>query len=123
MAPSSRLTSGSKNGEDIVTKPYVDDAMTEIIPFFAAMNSTITTLSIQTNQVVNHDTERQAKPFGRLAKFEFPKFHGDDVRWGENVGWDKYKEAIIQRSSSVIEDPMVALKNAKYEKTAKARLV
>ncbi|GJX09585.1 immune-associated nucleotide-binding protein 9 [Tanacetum coccineum] len=125
------------------------------------MNSTITALSIQTTQVVNHGTGRQANQFGRLAKVEFPKFHGDDVRgwvfmckqfflidntqpkekvwiisvhlsdkallWhrqciktmGENVGWDVYKEAIIQRFSLVFKDLMVKLKNAKYDKSAK----
>lgn len=38
---------------------------------------------------------------------------------GENVSWNVYKEAIVQRFSFVFEDPMVALKNAKYEKSAK----
>ncbi|GJR80110.1 hypothetical protein Tco_0150895 [Tanacetum coccineum] len=161
MAPSTRQTSGSNNGEELVNKQYVDDAMTEIRQTLAAMNSTITALSIQTTQVVNHGTGRQANQFGRLAKVEFPKFHGDDVRgwvfrceqfflidntppeekvrivsvhlfdkallWqrqciktmGENVVWDVYKEAIIQRSRSVFEDPMAELKNATYDKSAK----
>ncbi|GKA19370.1 hypothetical protein Tco_0699285 [Tanacetum coccineum] len=38
---------------------------------------------------------------------------------GENVGWDAYKEAIIQRFGLVFEDPMADLKNVKYDKTAK----
>ncbi|GJT74437.1 RNA-directed DNA polymerase, eukaryota [Tanacetum coccineum] len=59
---------------------YVDDAMAEIRQTLAAMNNTIT--SIQTNQVVNHGTGSQANQFGRLAKVEYPKFQGDDVkRW------------------------------------------
>nr|GEV27080.1 hypothetical protein [Tanacetum cinerariifolium] len=35
---------------------------------------------------------------------------------GNNVGWDVYKNAIIQRFGSIFEDPMSALKNAKYDK-------
>ncbi|GJT37852.1 gypsy/ty3 retroelement polyprotein, partial [Tanacetum coccineum] len=38
---------------------------------------------------------------------------------GENVSWKVYKNAIIQRFGSVFEDPMSALKNAKYEKNAR----
>ncbi|GJU86381.1 reverse transcriptase [Tanacetum coccineum] len=56
---------------------------------------------------------RQANQFGILAKVEFPKFQEDDVRVGV------YKNAIIQRFGSIFEDPMSALKNAKYEKNAK----
>ncbi|GKC80440.1 putative mitochondrial protein [Tanacetum coccineum] len=35
------------------------------------------------------------------------------------MGWELYKAGIIQRFGSVFEDPMSALKNAKYEKNAK----
>ncbi|GKC04330.1 hypothetical protein Tco_0995940 [Tanacetum coccineum] len=80
------------------------------------MNNTITALSIQTNQVINHGTERQANQFGREAKVEFPKFHGDDIV-GENVGWDAHKEEIIQRFGLDFKD--ADLKNARYDKTAK----
>ncbi|GJW96668.1 reverse transcriptase [Tanacetum coccineum] len=38
---------------------------------------------------------------------------------GDNVGWEMYTTAIIQRFRYVFEDPMAALKNAKYEKSAK----
>ncbi|GJY14993.1 retrotransposable element Tf2 [Tanacetum coccineum] len=37
----------------------------------------------------------------------------------ENVGWEVYKNAIIQRFGSIFEDPMYALKNVKYEKNAR----
>ncbi|GKB83389.1 hypothetical protein Tco_0950284 [Tanacetum coccineum] len=37
----------------------------------------------------------------------------------ENVDWDMYKEEIIQIFCSVFEDPMVDLKNAKYDNNAK----
>ncbi|GJZ57009.1 hypothetical protein Tco_0612503 [Tanacetum coccineum] len=82
MAHSTRLTSGSNNGEEVVTKHYVDDAMAKIRQSLTAMNSTLIILSIQTNQVVNHGTGRQINQFGRLAKVKFPKFHEDDVRGG-----------------------------------------
>nr|GEX66090.1 putative leucine-rich repeat protein, plant-type [Tanacetum cinerariifolium] len=39
--------------------------------------------------------------------------------WSANVRWSEYKDAIIQRFRSVFEDPMDALKNAKYDKNAK----
>ncbi|GJU98276.1 hypothetical protein Tco_1327547 [Tanacetum coccineum] len=91
------------------------------------MNNAITTLSIQTTQVVNHGTRRQANQFGRLAKVEFLKYHRDDVR-----GWvfrceqfflidntPPEEKAIIQRFGSVFKDPMADLRNAKYYKTAK----
>ncbi|GJR15631.1 RNA-directed DNA polymerase like protein [Tanacetum coccineum] len=38
---------------------------------------------------------------------------------GENVGWEVYKNAIIQIFGSIFEDPMFALKNAKYAKNAR----
>ncbi|GJS27840.1 hypothetical protein Tco_0853547 [Tanacetum coccineum] len=38
---------------------------------------------------------------------------------GENIGWDVYKGAIIKRFGYVFDDPMSALKNAKYEKNAR----
>nr|GEW44036.1 hypothetical protein [Tanacetum cinerariifolium] len=127
MTPSTRQTSGSNNGEEVVTKQYVDDAIDEIRQTLAAMNNTITTLSIQTTQMVNHGTGRQANQFDKLAKVEFPKFQGDDVR-----GWvfmceqfflidntPPEEKLIIQRFGSVFEDPMADLKNAKYNKTAK----
>ncbi|GJZ64976.1 reverse transcriptase [Tanacetum coccineum] len=71
---------------------------------------------------------RQANQFRRLTKVEFPKFQGDDaLLWhrqflganGDNVGWDVYKNAINQRFGSILEDPMSALKNAKYDKSAR----
>ena len=40
--------------------------------------------------------------------------------YGENVTWNVYKEAIIQRFGTVFDDPMSELKNVKYETTAKA---
>ncbi|GKA44496.1 putative mitochondrial protein [Tanacetum coccineum] len=38
---------------------------------------------------------------------------------GEDVTWELYKNAIVKRFWSIFEDPMSALKNAKYEKSAK----
>nr|GEW94043.1 gypsy/Ty3 retroelement polyprotein [Tanacetum cinerariifolium] len=62
------------------------------------------------NQLVHPNRGRQANQFSRLAKVEFLEFQGNN---------EIYKTAIIQRFGSVFEDPMVALKNAKYEKNAK----
>ncbi|GJY42186.1 retrotransposon-related protein [Tanacetum coccineum] len=155
MAPSTRITSTSNtNTDEGITREYLDAQLAE-------MRNLITTLGLQQNQVLNNGNGRQANQFSRLAKVEFPKFQGDDVRgwafkcdqfflidntpaeekvkivsvhlsdkallWhrqfisnnGDNVGWEVYKAAIIQRFGSVFEDPMAALKNAKYEKNAK----
>ncbi|GJU01292.1 RNA-directed DNA polymerase like protein [Tanacetum coccineum] len=38
---------------------------------------------------------------------------------GKDVNWEVYKNAIVQRFGSIFEDPMSALKNAKYDKSAK----
>ncbi|GJR97210.1 hypothetical protein Tco_0269384 [Tanacetum coccineum] len=127
MTPSTRQTLGSNNGEELVTKQYVDDAMAEIIQTLATMNNTITTLSIQTTQVVNYGTRRQANQSGRLAKWEFPKFQRDDVRGWHYCGIDNvlrpWVKMCIKRQSFKdlvqFEDPMADLKNAKYYKTAK----
>ncbi|GJS94714.1 putative mitochondrial protein [Tanacetum coccineum] len=122
MAPSTRLvTANNNNGNEEITREYLDSQLAEI-------RNLIAILGLQQNQAMNQG--RQANQFGRLAKVEFPKFQGDDVRvhlsdkallWhrqflsvnGENVGWEVYKNAIIQRFWSIFEAPMYALKNAK----------
>nr|GEV56172.1 hypothetical protein [Tanacetum cinerariifolium] len=80
---------------DAQTKSYVDAAMDEIRQSLAALTNTIAAIGGPNNQLVNPNMGRQANQFSRLAKVEFPKFR------------------------SVFEDPMAALKNAKYEKNAK----
>ncbi|GJZ04253.1 hypothetical protein Tco_0537528 [Tanacetum coccineum] len=151
MAPSTRITSTSNTITMKNTREYLDAQLAE-------MRNLITTLGLQQNQVLNNGNGRQANQFSRLAKVEFPKFQGDDVRgwafkcdqfflidntpdeekvkivsvhlsdkallWhrqfisnnGNNVGWEVYKAAIIQRFGSVFEDPMAALKKCKNEK-------
>ncbi|GKD96782.1 omega-3 fatty acid desaturase, endoplasmic reticulum-like protein [Tanacetum coccineum] len=163
MAPATRTSTNSSIGDgvDPVTKSYVDAAMDEIRQSLATLTNTIATMGGPNNQLINPNVGRQANQFSRLAKVEFPKFQGDNVRdwafkcdqffavdntpegekvkivsvhlddkallWhrqfvkiiGDNVGWEMYKTAIIQRFGSVFEDPMAALKNVKYEKNAK----
>ncbi|GJU56064.1 putative mitochondrial protein [Tanacetum coccineum] len=68
----------------------------------------------------------------RLAKIEFPKFSGDNVKgwallWhsqfvrthGNNVSWNEYKQAILTRFGKGYDDPMFELKILKYETTAR----
>ncbi|GJW95293.1 retrovirus-related pol polyprotein from transposon TNT 1-94 [Tanacetum coccineum] len=73
----------------------------------------------------------QQSPYTRLAKLEFPKFSGDDVKallWhtqflksqGGFVTWEDYKQAILARFGTVTDDPMSELKNLKYETTSRA---
>nr|GEY98038.1 putative reverse transcriptase [Tanacetum cinerariifolium] len=50
----------------------------------------------------------------RMAKIEFPKFSGDDVK-----GWEVYKKSILARFGNVYEDHVSELKNLKYETTAR----
>ncbi|GJR67626.1 putative reverse transcriptase domain-containing protein [Tanacetum coccineum] len=110
---------GSSNGDEGITKEYLDSQLAE-------MRNLIATLGLQQNQAMNQG--RQANQFGRLAKVEFLKFQEDVVR-----GWvfrcdqffsidntsNEEKNDIVQRFWSIFEDPMSALKNAKYKKTAK----
>ncbi|GJV69598.1 hypothetical protein Tco_1485107 [Tanacetum coccineum] len=128
MAPATRTSTNTSMGDgvDPQTKSYVDAAMNEIGQSLAALTSTIAAMGGPNNQLVN--PRRQANQFNRLAKVEFPKFQGNNVRdWAFKC--DQFfavdntpegeKTAIIQRFGSVFEDPMAALKNAKYEKNAK----
>ncbi|GKD38620.1 reverse transcriptase [Tanacetum coccineum] len=131
MTPITRTSTSGNQGDEVDpnTKNYVDNAMEEIRHSIATLTNTIVALEGQNNQMVNGGLGRQANQFSRLAKVEFPKFQGDDMRdWafkqfvkiiGDNVGWEMYKTSIIQRFRYVFEDPVAALKNAKYEKSAK----
>ena len=74
MAPVTRINGASGSNEEDVTKQYVDQAMVEL-------RELITTLSMQ-NIVMNQNMGRQSNQYRRLAKVEFPKFQGEDVR-----GW------------------------------------
>ncbi|GKB03552.1 retrotransposon-related protein [Tanacetum coccineum] len=149
MAPSTRTIANSSTNEETVTRQYFEAEL-------AQLRQMITGLATQ-----NNVGARQANQFSRLAKVEFPKFHGEDVLgwifkcdqfflidntpeeekvkivsvhlfdkallWhrqlikskGDNVTWNEYKEAITLRFGSVFDDPMAALKNAKYDKSAK----
>ncbi|GJU04239.1 hypothetical protein Tco_1114577 [Tanacetum coccineum] len=73
--------------------------------------------------IINHlnngegTNNRGGQPtFGRLTKFEFPKFNGEDVQgWlykrnEDKVTWHQYEEGIKERFDPVNEDPMVELK-------------
>ncbi|GJZ00414.1 retrotransposon-related protein [Tanacetum coccineum] len=129
-APATRTSTNTSMGDgvDPQTKSYVDVAMNEIRQSLAALTSTIAAIGGPNNQLVNPNVGRQANQFSRLAKVEFLKFQGNNVRdWAFKC--DQFfavdntpegeKTAIIQRFGSVFEDPMAALKNAKYEKNAK----
>ena len=161
MAPTTRTVTNGGDGIDPNVKNYLDNALAEIRQSLVTLTNTITTMTAPNNQLGNSTMGRQPQQYGRMAKVEFPRFQGEDVRgwifkceqfflidntpddekvkiasvhlsekallWhrqfiriiGENVGWEMYKTAIIQRFGSINEDPMAALKNAKYEKSAK----
>ncbi|GJY34483.1 hypothetical protein Tco_0418952 [Tanacetum coccineum] len=114
------------DGVDPQTKSYVDVAMNEIRQSLAALTSTIAAIGGPNNQLVNPNVGRQANQFSRLAKVKFLKFQGDNVRdWAfkcdqffavDNTPEGEKVKIIF---GYVFEDPMAALKNAKYEKNAK----
>nr|GEU39550.1 putative mitochondrial protein [Tanacetum cinerariifolium] len=61
--------------------------------------------------------------YGRLTKFEFPKFYGEDVHgWlyrvnqkhGDNVSWTVYEQKVKNHFDFLFEDPMVELKILKH---------
>ncbi|GJT33946.1 hypothetical protein Tco_0924365 [Tanacetum coccineum] len=68
--------------------------------------------------------------YGRLAKIEFPKFSGDDVkaliwhqqfckRFSEDYPWELYAKEAIWRFDSIFYDPLMELKNLKQDGTVK----
>ncbi|GJS30434.1 reverse transcriptase [Tanacetum coccineum] len=98
MAPSTRLvTVNSSNGDEGIIREYLDSQLAE-------MRNLIATLGLQQNQAMNQRKTSQ-------SIWEFLGANGD------NVGWDVYKNAIIQRFGSIFE--VSALKNAKYDKSAR----
>ncbi|GJZ16700.1 hypothetical protein Tco_0552823 [Tanacetum coccineum] len=123
MAPNTRLvTINNNNGDEGITREYLDSQ-------FAEMRNLIATLRLQQNQAMNQ--ERQANQFEdwqnidntpNEEKLKIVSVHLSDkaLLWhrqflsvnGENVGWEVYKNAIIQRFGSIFKDPMSALKNA-----------
>ncbi|GJR80310.1 hypothetical protein Tco_0151095 [Tanacetum coccineum] len=67
----------------------------------------------------NNHGARQANQFSRLAKVEFlENMQLMKSKW-DNVSWTEYKDDITLRFGSVYDDLMAALKNAKYDKSAK----
>ncbi|GKD11314.1 hypothetical protein Tco_1190999 [Tanacetum coccineum] len=79
----------------------------------------------------------QQSPYTRMAKLEFTKFSGEDVKgWifrceqffildqvteAEKgyANWETYKQVVLARFGTVTDDPMFELKNLKYETTAR----
>nr|GEV07765.1 hypothetical protein [Tanacetum cinerariifolium] len=118
MAPSTRQTSGRNNGEELVTKQYVDDAMAEIRQTLVAMDSTITVF--KQLKWCEHFFLIDNTPPKEKVRIILVYLSDKALLWhiqciktmGENVSWDGYKEAIIQRFVLVFKDPMVELKNA-----------
>ncbi|GJX35380.1 putative mitochondrial protein [Tanacetum coccineum] len=124
MTLSTRLvTANSSNGDEGITREYLDSQLAE-------MRNLIATLGLQQNQTMHQG--RQANHIDNTSNEEKVKIvsvHLTDkvLLWhrqylsvnGENVTLEVYKNAIVQRFRSIFEDLMSALKNAKYEKTAK----
>ncbi|GKA55906.1 protein ABC transporter 1, mitochondrial [Tanacetum coccineum] len=63
--------------------------------------------------------------FIRMKKVDFLKFLGDDVKGqfiiinGENVSWNVYKSSILQRFSTVYDDPISKIRKVKYQTNAR----
>ncbi|GKB11734.1 retrotransposable element Tf2 [Tanacetum coccineum] len=144
MVVSTRNNIGTPNGTPLVlddeTMRFLVETLTGLVQGSLAtvqtqmesMANDITALSLQNNQVVNRGPQLN---HSRMAKIEFPKFFGDDVKgwvfksllWhsqfvrihGTNVSWEVYKKAILARFGNVYGDPMSELKNLKYETTTR----
>ncbi|GKC06067.1 gypsy/ty3 retroelement polyprotein [Tanacetum coccineum] len=144
MAPATRTGTSNNLGDgvDPQTKNYVDAAMNEIRQSLAALTSTIAVMGGQNNQMVNPNVGNNVRDWAfkcdqffsvyntpeiEKVKIMFVHLDDKDLLWhrqfvkilGDNVGWAMYKTAIIHRFRFVFEDPMTALKNAKYEKNTK----
>ncbi|GKE91714.1 hypothetical protein Tco_1572809, partial [Tanacetum coccineum] len=109
-----------------VVNAVVDDKLTSIQQTLAELSNQVLGLSLQNQQMGNGNRGNHS----RMAKTEFPRFNGEDVEallWhsqylknqGGFVNWEVYKQAVLARFGSVFDDPMVELKNLKYENSAK----
>ncbi|GJT81002.1 reverse transcriptase [Tanacetum coccineum] len=81
---------------------------------------------IGTPTKIDYESRKESKPVWNIGKSEVSKNfkemmsevgYSDHRQYlsvdGENVGWEVYKDAIIQRFGSIFEDLMPALKNVK----------
>ncbi|GKA17130.1 retrotransposable element Tf2 [Tanacetum coccineum] len=102
MAPTTRIASMSNTTNDEgITREYLDAQLAEM--------RNLITLGLQHNQVLNNGGGRQATQFSRLA------FRCSSLAL-MGIMWDgRCIKALLSKDL----DPMFALKNAKYERSAK----
>ncbi|GKA18425.1 hypothetical protein Tco_0698340 [Tanacetum coccineum] len=102
MARATTISSSSSNGDDGITRQYVDDAMAEIKQALTTRESTITTLSIQNNQVVTNGTGRQANQFNGTLRLMM-------IMLGtiEAMVKKQLKSGVIKHGQSSIASPVV----------------
>ncbi|GJT20374.1 putative mitochondrial protein [Tanacetum coccineum] len=139
IAPATRTSTGTNMGDEVdpQTKNYVDAAMDEIRQSLTDLTSTTAAMRGINNQLGDNVRDWAFKcdqffavdntPEGEKVKIMYVHLDDKALLWHrqfvkilrDNVGWEMYETAIIQRFGSVFEDPMAALKNSKYEKNAK----
>ncbi|GJU12710.1 hypothetical protein Tco_1135106 [Tanacetum coccineum] len=98
----------------------VDEKLASIQQVLADLSSQVLGISLQNQKMENGNRGNQSN--SRLAKIEFPNFSGKDIK-----GWvfrcEQFfvliKSLMQRRFGSVFDDPMVELKNLKYETSAK----
>ncbi|GKC45021.1 retrotransposable element Tf2 [Tanacetum coccineum] len=134
MAPSTRANSG---GLDEATQQFLSTQVEQ------KMNAVVKVLSVRLQSMVDATTRNNnrtlettrnasegtsrnpsSSQFTRMAKIEFPKFGGDDVRgWVyklcgiDNVPWDNYRVVILQRFGNAFDDPLAKIKNVRHVTT------
>ncbi|GJV94168.1 retrotransposon protein [Tanacetum coccineum] len=121
-----KSTSGGSGGAPVVDENVRKSIHDVVDARFTRMQESIEALTrlMAERGIMDRPAERNAgngqqSPYTRLAKLEFPKFSGDDVKGGF-VTWEDYKQAILARSSTVTDDPIFELKNLMYETTTRA---
>ncbi|GJZ78004.1 hypothetical protein Tco_0642676 [Tanacetum coccineum] len=132
VVPSNNGASGSGNNNTIdetmkqAIGEIIDEKLVSIQQALTELSSQVLGISLLNHQMGNGNRGNQSH--SRMAKIEFPKFSGEDVK-----GWvfrceqffvldqvtDAEKEVVLARFGSVFEDPMAELKNLKYETSAK----
>ncbi|GKA04598.1 putative mitochondrial protein [Tanacetum coccineum] len=124
MAPSTRMVSASNsNGDKGITREYLDSQLAEMRNLIDTLGDDVRGWAFRCDQFFSIDNTPNEE------KVKIVSVHLSDkaLLWhrqylsvnGENVGWEVYKNDIIQRFESIFEDPMFALKNAKYEKNVR----
>ncbi|GJY93093.1 retrotransposable element Tf2 [Tanacetum coccineum] len=149
MAPATRTIASTSINDEPVTRQYVEDTLAQIRQMITGLGAQNNLGARQASQFSRLAKVEFPKFYGEDVMgwiFKYDQFFLIDstpeeekvkivsvhlfdkaLLWhrqlikskGEQVTWNEYKEAITLRFGLVFDDPMAALKNAKYDKSAK----